>query len=133
MDKEIYINRIKEVKENFTETKDIFKEIQKIASDLRNEYQIALFEDNKGEMKYIHNFLYSLVVTPPKEISEGYIERKTYGYVYNEQTPQQKINICSSLYDPRINHPDEKTLNFLSEYVDMKKFEEIVLISLFYL
>ena len=133
MEKELYLNRIKEVKENFTETKDVFKEIQKIANDLKSEFQIALFERNEYQCSYIHNFLYSLIITPPKEIAEGYTEQKAYAYVYNEQNFLQKKDICSLLYDPTINVPDDKTLKFATDYINMEQYEEIVLISLFYL
>lgn len=51
MNKIEYIKRIKEVISNTKEKNEKFKEIMKIANDMKNEYLIATFEENEETTK----------------------------------------------------------------------------------
>lgn len=130
MDKDNYINGIKKVIFTDTEYKEKFKEIQKIANNLRNEYQIAIFEENEKEIEEIDTFLGDIL--PPVKWGDQIMPFKV---LYDMQPPIFKQMFCSYLYDPTMKiQPTNGVNEFIKEYLDIDKFySELVLVSLFYL
>lgn len=112
------------------DTKSIFKMVQKIANELTNGYQIALFEDNEKKMEEIETFLNDIV--PSVKWGEQIIP---FTVLYQWQTPLFKQMLCSYLYYPKMKiRPTNKVSEFIKEYVDIDEYyAELVLISLFYL
>lgn len=126
--KKYYIKRIEEVKNNFTNRKEIFKEIQNIANELHGIYQIALFENDEKKLADIDTLLKDIcpLVYYGKQVIP-------FNMLYQMQSPVFRQMVCSFLYEPSTINKPEEVIEFLKDYTDINYYAETVLICLFYL